>query len=110
MSDTKGRILMPDQLKETRLDEVYNAVARLYQFIIPGLDRSATNTYLVSEALKNLLIQKGVLTQEELDKEVEVIGAQLKEAYEKAMKDAEEQKPTGPRILTPEELNKMADV
>jgi len=110
MSDTKGRIILPEQLKETRLDEVYQAVARLYQFIIPGLDRSATNTYLVSEALKNLLISKGIITQEELDKQIEEIGANLKEAYEKAMREAEEKSQEGPRILTPEELNKMADV
>lgn len=110
MSD-KPKTHTPEQLQQIRLDQLMAGLNEMYSRIVPQIDRAVTNSYIVGEACKRILIEKNVCTKEEFDKTVNGIIEELREQQEKLIQEEKDkmEAQTGPRVLSKEDLEALAN-
>jgi len=116
MDPNQKRIVTPEQLAGTRLDEVSKLLHHVWNTVLPQMEmnfvQALSTGFLQTSALMIALKAKGVLTDEDMLKAFEVakteMEAKQRAAHAEAAKQAEEAKAAqGPKIVDPKDLEKL---
>lgn len=107
-----NRIIRPEQLVQNRADEAFTLANHIWSQILPAMEHNMFQALSALSLQMNTIVialrNKGVLNDEELTKASEE-ARKVMEERQKAFEAAQKQEPSGPKIISPEQLEGLGE-